>query len=168
MLCDALSGTPENYFYGSADMPFARNTLTAFENAGIPVPDIGGITKLGVYLTSAVKEPRKGLTVPAGAIKAHSSALEKELALFPNLKCIILMGDTAIKALNLIAVRNTGKRAVPAGSTYKIRAGKYFYNGIRLFPSYLQTGQNFLIEKSKQKMVAEDIRGALAAAGIRS
>jgi len=167
MLCDALSETPETYFYGSGDAPFVRNTLTAFRNAGLEVSCIGGIVRLGVYLTSAVKKPRKGLSVPLAEIKAHSSALEKELALFPGLKAILLMGDTAIKAVNIIAVRNTGTRAVPAGSTYKIRNGKYFYRGIRLFPSYLHTGQNFLIEKAKQKMAAEDIRNALETAGTQ-
>jgi hypothetical protein len=33
---------------------------------------------------------------------------------------------------------------------------------VRLFPTYLQTGKSFLIEKSKQVMIAEDIRAALA------
>jgi hypothetical protein len=33
---------------------------------------------------------------------------------------------------------------------------------MRVFPSYLQTGKNFLIEKAKQRMVADDIRRAFA------
>jgi uracil-DNA glycosylase len=30
-----------------------------------------------------------------------------------------------------------------------------------LFPSYLQTGKNYLIEKAKRKMIAEDIKEAM-------
>jgi uracil-DNA glycosylase len=71
------------------------------------------------------------------------------------------MGGTAIKALNCIAKRKTGKRIIPTGSTYKIRKNKYFYNQLRVFPSYLQTGKSYLIEKSKRKMIAEDIKTAL-------
>lgn len=66
------------------------------------------------------------------------------------------MGDVAIKALNLIARRKTGKACIPAGSTYKIRDQEYFFEGKRVFPSYLQTGKNFLIEKAKQRMAADD------------
>jgi len=71
------------------------------------------------------------------------------------------MGDTAIKAMNYIAKRDTGKRLIPSGSTYKIRKDKYFYRQVRVFPSYLQTGKSYLIEKSKRKMIAEDIKAAL-------
>jgi uracil-DNA glycosylase len=72
------------------------------------------------------------------------------------------MGDTAIRAMNYIAKRNIGKPIAPSGSTYKIRKGEYFYKQFRVFPSYLQTGKSYLIEKSKRKMIAEDIKTALA------
>jgi hypothetical protein len=72
------------------------------------------------------------------------------------------MGDAAIKSLNFIAQRVTGGKCIPAGSTYKIRGGQFFFGHIRVFPSYLPTGKNFLIEKTKQAMVAEDIRNAFA------
>ena len=48
------------------------------------------------------------------------------------------------------------------GSTYKIRGGEYFFRGKRAFPSYLQAGPSFFIEKSKRKMIAEDIAAALS------
>jgi hypothetical protein len=32
---------------------------------------------------------------------------------------------------------------------------------VRVFPTYLQTGKSYLIEKSKRKMIAEDIKTAL-------
>ena len=72
------------------------------------------------------------------------------------------MGDVAIKAFNYIAKRTSGKKAIPNGSTYKIRKAEFFYKDKRVFPSYLQTGKNYLIEKSKRTMIAEDIKNALA------
>lgn len=167
MLCDALPARKEDYFYSSRNSPYAANTLLAFRNAGIDVSGITEITRLGIYLTTAVKTPRHGLTVPLNIMKQYSNELEKELSLFPNLKAILLMGDTAIKAINIIAVRNTKAKAIPSGSTYKIRNSEFFYHEIRLYPSYLQTGRNFLIEKAKQRMVAEDIRNAMRLAGIK-
>ncbi len=38
-------------------------------------------------------------------------------------------------------------------------------SGGRVFPSYLQAGPSFFIEKSKRKMIAEDITAALAFVG---
>jgi hypothetical protein len=71
------------------------------------------------------------------------------------------MGDVAIKALNYIAKREEAGHIIPAGSTYKIRGGEFFFRGKRAFPSYLQVGPSFGIEKSKQRMIAEDIQAAL-------
>jgi uracil-DNA glycosylase len=83
------------------------------------------------------------------------------MSLFPHVQAILLMGDVAIKAMNYIAKRQTGRRLTPSGPTYKIRRDEYSYKGVRVFPSYLQTGKSFIIEKSKQKMIAEDLRAAL-------
>jgi hypothetical protein len=71
------------------------------------------------------------------------------------------MGDVAIKAINNIS-KNLGEgRVIPAGSTYKIRCQEYYFRGLRAFPSYLQAGPSFFIEKSKRRMIAEDISAAL-------
>jgi uracil-DNA glycosylase len=75
---------------------------------------------------------------------------------------LLLMGDVAIKAINTIAERTREGRVIPAGSTYKIRGREYFFQGKRAFPSYLQAGPSFFIEKSKRKMIAEDIASALS------
>jgi hypothetical protein len=72
------------------------------------------------------------------------------------------MGDVAIKALNYISGRAGERRVIPAESTYKIRGGRYYFRGVRAFPSYLQAGPSFFIEKSKRKMIAEDIAEAMA------
>ena len=39
---------------------------------------------------------------------------------------------------------------------------KFFFGDIRSFPSYLQVGPSFGIEKSKRRMIAEDIRTAMS------
>ena len=160
VICEAPPANEDDYFYGSSDSLYVANTIGAFNAAGMNVKSIDDIIRLGVYLTTAVKEPRKGLTVPAEAIEKFSCFLEKELLMFPNTRVILLMGDVAIKAMNCISLRVNKKKVIPPGSTYKIRNEKFYYGNIRVFPSYLQTGRNFLIEKAKRKMVAEDIASA--------
>jgi hypothetical protein len=63
--------------------------------------------------------------------------------------------------MNCIAKRTIGRSTIPSRSTYKIRKNKYSYMQMKVFPSYLQTGKSYLIEKSKRKMIAEDIKTAL-------
>ena len=40
--------------------------------------------------------------------------------------------------------------------------GEYVFRGARAYPSYLQAGPSFFIEKSKRRMIAEDIKAALS------
>lgn len=61
------------------------------------------------------------------------------------------MGDVAINAVNHIAKKVDGERVIPSGSTYKIRKGAYYFKGSRVFPSYLQAGPSFFIEKSREE-----------------
>jgi len=122
---------------------------------------VADIVNRGVYLTTAVKCGKTGYGIKTDTVRECSRLLEKELSLFPNVKVLMLMGDVAIKALNYIAQRLGDKRVIPAGSTYKIRGQKYFFRGMRVFPSYLQAGPSFFIEKSKRRMIAEDIRAAI-------
>lgn len=160
MICEALPENDQDYFYTSADSLYVTNTLAAFNLAGVEVKNMDDIIKRGVYLTVAVKAPREGLVFPSEVIREHSFTLEEELNLFPNVRAILLMGDAAIKSLNYISQRVTKTKTIPGGSTYKIRSGEFYFRTIRVFPSYLQTGRNFLIEKAKRMMVAEDIRNA--------
>ena len=74
----------------------------------------------------------------------------------------MLMGDVARKAFNMITKKATGKNAIPAISTYKLRNSEIYYKGIRVMPSYIMTGGNILIEKSKVTMAAEDIAAMLS------
>ncbi|MCC7572045.1 MAG: uracil-DNA glycosylase [Candidatus Methanofastidiosum sp.] len=151
---------PKDYFY-SIDTPFyMETTKQAFSDAGYPINSINDILNLGVYITTAVKCPKTGTSISTDTIKECSFILEEELKLFPNAKVYMLMGDVAIKSFNLISKRNTKKLTIPNGSTYKLRNQSFFYGDIRVFPSYIITGKNFLIEKSKRKMIAEDIKNA--------
>jgi hypothetical protein len=53
-------------------------------------------------------------------------------------------------------------------ATYKISEAKYFCKQYRVFPFYLQTSKSYLIEKSKRKMIAEDLKTALEHHNLQS
>lgn len=161
MISEAAPPDPCDDYYASGDPLFLRTTIQAFHEAGVKVANIQDILSLGFYLTSAVKCGKTAYSIDPRVIRECSLILEKELALFPNIKVILLMGDTAIKALNYIALRAGDKRVIPAGSTYKIREQDYYYLGRRVIPSYLQAGPSYFIERTKRKVIAEDIGKAL-------
>jgi uracil-DNA glycosylase len=164
MISEAAPENPDDYFYAKGAPLFQETTVQAFQDAGCDVASVKDMVARGIYLTTAVKCGKTGYGIQSDTIRECSCLLEKELALFQNLKVLMLMGDVAIKALNEIARRNGQKRVIPAGSTYKLRGQKYYFNGIRVFPSYLQAGPSFFIEKVKRKMIAEDIAAGLRAA----
>ncbi len=154
-----------DYYYAKGKPLFQETTVQAFRDAGADVFSVKDVVGLGVYLTTAVKCAKTGYAVDTDAIRECSNLLEQELSLFPNMKALLLMGDVAIRAVNFIAQRAGEKRVIPAGSTYKLRSGEYRFRGARAFPSYLQAGPSFFIEKSKRRMIAEDIAAALRCAG---
>jgi len=162
MVSEAAPANPGDYYYAEGDSLFQQTTVQAFSDAGAVVSSIQDILNLGVYLTTAVKCGKTGYGIKTSTIKECSLILEKELALFPDVKVFMLMGDVAIKAINDIARRVGEGRVIPAGSTYKIRGQEYLFRGRRVFPSYLQAGPSFFIEKSKRRMIAEDIATALS------
>jgi uracil-DNA glycosylase len=161
MVSEVAPPDPSDYYYAGGDSLFERTTVQAFNDAGAQVSSIWDVLGLGVYLTTAVKCGKTAYGIRAGTITECSFILEQELALFPNVQCLMLMGDVAIKALNTIARRAGAARVIPAVSTYKLRGQTFSYQGMRVFPSYLQAGPSFFIEKSKRAMIAEDISAAL-------
>lgn len=161
MISEAAPPDPDDYFYAKGNPLFQQTTVQAFRDAGSDVGSVRDILRMGVYLTTAVKCGKTGYGIKTSTIRECSLLLEHELALFPRLKACLLMGDVAIKAINYIAARAGEGRVIPAGSTYKIRGQKYTFQGKRAFPSYLQAGPSFFIEKSKRRMIAEDIGRAL-------
>ena len=161
LVSEAAPANPADYYSAPGDPLFQQTTVAAFRDAGVEVASVKDIVARGVYLTTAVKCAKADYAVPPDAIRECCRLLEKELALFPRAKALLLMGDVAIRAVKEMAWRAGEKRAIPAGSTYKLRGGAYFFRGMRAFPSYLQAGPAFFIEKSKRKMIAEDIAAAL-------
>ena len=157
MINEVVPSSPEDDFYGKPDSAYMSTTIPLFRKAGIEVNSIQDILDHGIYITNAVKTPKSEYAVSKESIEDSLPYLEKELALFPNAKVIMLMGDVAKKAFNMICKKATKKNAVPSISTYKLRNTEIFYNGIRIMPSYIMTGQNILIEKSKFEMASKDI-----------
>jgi uracil-DNA glycosylase len=160
MISEAAPKDPGDYYYAKGDPLFQRTTVQAFNDAGVEAKTITDLVERGVYLTTAVKCGKTGYGIKAAPIRECSQILERELALFSGVRSLMLMGDVAIKALNYISKRNTGERVIPPGSTYKIRGADYSHGDIAVYPSYLQAGPAFFIEKSKRRMIAEDIRSA--------
>jgi len=161
MISEAAPENPADYYYAKGNPLFQQTTVQAFKDAGADVASMNDILDMGVYLTTAVKCGKIGYGIKSDSIRECSTILERELALFPDVKVFMLMGDVAIKAINYIARRAGEGRVIPAGSTYKIRGQEYLFRGKRAFPSYLQAGPSFFIEKSKRRMIAEDISAAL-------
>ena len=162
LISEAPPAQPGDGYYAGAAALFAQTTREAFNDAGADVGSVRDILRLGVYLTTAVKCAKTSYLLRAATISECSRLLEKELALFPNVRALLLMGDAAILALNAIARRAGQPRVIPAVPTYKLRGQEFYFQGKRVFPSYLQAGPSFFIEKSKRKMIAEDIAAALA------
>lgn len=162
MINEVVPADPAHDFYGStASADYLKTTIPMFEKAGARVRGFSDILDMGIYITNTVKEPKTSYTIGPEVLDAYIPVLEKELSLFPNLKVVMLMGDVAKKAYNKIVKKETGKNVIPSGATYRLRKNKFYNGTIRVFPSYIMTGGNILIEKSKAEMAAEDIRQML-------
>ena len=161
MITEAPPNEKADYFYAEGNPFYLQTTLQAFKDGGADVSSMQDILDIGVYITTVIKCGKTQYAVSPDTMKNCSAILEKEISLFANLKAFMLMGDVAIKMMNNIWKKETGQRVIPAGSTYKIRGQAYYHRDKRIFPSYTPAGKNFLIEKSKRRMVAEDIEEAL-------
>lgn len=165
MINEVVPADPAQDFYGSSGEAYLSTTLPLFCQSGLPVRDIGDILRMGVYITNAAKQPKSSYAVEKNCIERSLPWLEQELALFPNVKVILLMGDVAKKMFNMIARKTTRRNVIPSGATYKLRSNAYHFGDIRVIPSYIITGGNLLIEKGKTAMITQDI--ALMAELIR-
>jgi uracil-DNA glycosylase len=161
IITEAPPNDKADYFYEKGNPFYLQTILQAFNNADVRVSNIKDIIDKGIYITTAIKCGKTGYAISLDTIKNCTKLLKKELSLFTDIKVFMLMGDVAIKAMNYIWKNQSGRRVIPAGPTYKIRKEKYHYDGKRVFPSYTPTGKNFLIEKAKQRMIAEDIKDAM-------
>ena len=157
MVNEIVPVDPTQDFYGTSGEQYLSTTIPLFQKAGLPVETVEDILHMGIYLTNAVKTPKEGYTVEKASMEESLPYLEQELALFPNVQVIMLMGDVAKKMVNQIARKTTKRNPIPSGATYKLRAQAFYWGNIRVMPSYIMTGGNILIEKSKVAMAAEDI-----------
>ena len=162
LINEVVPADPAQDFYGSPDAEYLKTALPLLREAGADIGSIYDALDRGIYVTNAVKTPKVGYAVEKGALEDSLPYLEAELALFPNVKVVMLMGDVAKKSFNMIVKKATGRNAVPAGSTYKLRAGEFFHEGARVMPSYILTGGNLAIERSKSTMIVEDLAAMLA------
>ena len=162
LISEAAPSDPADYYYAPGDPLFGQTTVQAFRDAEADVFSVQDVLDLGVYMTTAVKCGKTTYGIKTRTVKQCSLLLEQELSLFPQVKAFLLMGDVAIRALNYVAQRAGEASVIPAGSTYKIRGEEYHFREARAFPSYLQAGPSFFIEKTKRRMITEDIAAALA------
>lgn len=165
MIDEAPPKNPDDCFYSqSPKAGYVRTTLGLFRLAGLTVNSIQDILDMGICITTALKAPRdKTKPLKADEIKAHVPILEEELALFPNLKVIMLMGGTAIKAVNCIAKIRNGKNVIPVGNISDIRKNVYEWEGKRVFPSAMLSNRTILSDdwaKTRDDIV-DDIRQML-------
>ena len=156
MINEVVPFDPLQDFYGAPNADYLKTTIPLFQGTGAEVKSIQDILQMGIYITNAVKTPKTGYVLEKNSIEDSLPYLEAELSLFPNVKIIMLMGDVAKKAFNMITKKTTKKNVVSAVSTYKLRTTEIYYKGIRVMPSYIMTGGNILIEKSKVAMATED------------
>lgn len=152
------TNTNDDFYSVDKDADYLKTTIPLFDSAGIEVSNINDILDMGIYITNAVKLPKSEYTITRDTIKLHMPILEEEIKLFKNLEVVMLMGDVAKKSFNMITKKHIKKNVIPSISTYKLRNNELYYDNLRVFPSYIMTGGNILIEKSKFEMASEDIK----------
>ncbi len=166
IMISAAPPTPAASSDPSYRQPIARSeTIQAFRSAGFAVDSLDDIRTLGVYVTTAVKCPKVGFGLKQETVEACSHLLEAEIDMFPNVKSILLMGNTAIRAINAVAQRKLGAPVIPTGSAYKVKGHEYAFGDVSLFPSYPESGRNLSVEGNRQDVIAVDIRNAIEVAG---
>ena len=157
MISEVVPADPAQDFYAGPDADYAATALALFRQAGVEADSLADLVNRGVYITNAVKTPKTAYAIDPAAFEESLPVLAAELALFPNVQVIILCGDVAKKMYNRIARKTLKRNVIPSGATYKIRAAAYYHGDVRVIPSYIITGGNLLIERSKVAMIAQDI-----------
>lgn len=157
LINEVVPADPAQDFYGSSSGEYLSTALPLFRMAGLDVQSIRDVLDMGVYITNAVKTPKTAYAIEKERLAESLPLLEAELALFPNVQVILLMGDVAKKMFNQIARRTLKKNVIPAGATYRLRGNAFYAGSVRVMPSYIITGGNLLIEKSKVRMITEDL-----------
>ena len=165
MINEVVPPDPSGDFYSGPEAEYARSAAALFGRAGAAFSTPADALSSGIYLTNAIKWPKEETAVPKEFVEKSIPVLEAELALFPHVEVIMFMGDVAKKCFNAICKKQGGRNAVPSGSTYKLRSSEITHDGKRVMPSYIMTGGNIQIEKSKVQMITEDIAEAIGLIG---
>lgn len=118
MINEVVPADPAQDFYGASGQEYLSTTIPLFQQAGLEVTSIDDILRMGVYITNAVKTPKTAYAIEKAAIDESLPWLEAELALFPNVQVIMLMGDVAKKMVNVIVRKATKKNVIPSGATF--------------------------------------------------
>ncbi len=113
LISEAAPADPAGHYYAGGNPLFEQTTVQAFRDAGAQVSSIGDILDLGVYLTTAVKCAKTGYGIATATVAECSQILAEEIALFPNVRAFLLMGDVAIGAVNAIAAPRGGAEGHP-------------------------------------------------------
>lgn len=106
---------------------YLSTAIPLFQKAGAQVNSAGELLEQGIYLTNAVKMAKTAPAIERSSIEKSLPYLDWELSLFPHVKVIMLMGDVAKKAFNMISKKVTGKNVIPTVATYKIRKSEIWY-----------------------------------------
>ena len=157
LINEVVPADPAQDFYGESGEEYLSTTLPLFRQAGLQVQSTQDILDMGIYITNAVKSPKTAYAIEKAAVDESLPFLAAELALFPNVQVILLCGDVAKKMVNMIVKKATKRNVIPSGATYRLRSEQYHWGSIRVMPSYIITGGNLLIEKSKVRMITEDL-----------
>lgn len=148
-------------FYGDQTGAYASSVQYLFADTPFAGRTPLELLQEGIYFTNVMKNPKQKALIGKEELRPYAEVLQEEVSCFPACKCLMLMGDAAIQAYTMINRKQGKKRVIPAGSTYKLRKQRYWDEAMQVFPSYIMTGKNLLIEKSKITMIKEDIFNAL-------
>ena len=160
MIAEAAPANSADYFYAKGEPLFAQTTLLAFNDAGANVQSVNLISALGVDPTTAVKWARRAIVSALALLKNVRACSNKNLLLFPNVRAFLLMGDVAIKGVNYIAKR-AGRAARDSGGIDLQDSRWQICVSRRARVSIGTASLVFFVEKSKRKMIAQDIASAL-------
>ena len=100
---EVVPSNPADDFYGGDGAAYLSTAIPLFQKAGAQADSAGELLEQGIYLTNAVKMPKTAPAIERSSIEKSLPYLEWELSLFPHVKVIMLMGDVAKKAFNMIS-----------------------------------------------------------------
>lgn len=92
MINEVVQHKPSEDFYREHNSNYIKTVIDILQSVGAQVNSIDDILKIGIYITNAVKTPKKEYTIDKSSIKNSLPYLEEEISLFKNIKVIILMG----------------------------------------------------------------------------